>query len=185
MVTRLQLKLHAGMLCVLLVLLTPGCERPERHDARRLVEHYNQLVCEAYRRGDATLAAPVVGPNESRKLSGLIGARLELGLTLDAELLALEVTATEESPQDLRVHTKERWHYRDRRLGSGAQVGEASFDEYEMLYVFKPRERAWLVDEIRFTAPPRVGRKRTPWTARPEGEQGMAANTKMSEDKQP
>lgn len=181
-----RLKSPGGaLLCAWLALLAPGCERATPPDARRLVERYNQLVCTAYRHGDATLAAPVVGPNEGRKLSGLISARLEVGLALDAELLALEITATERNATDLRVRTRERWHYRDRRLGSDAPVGEESFDEYAMLYVFTPRDRGWVVDEIRFTSPPQVGRKQTPWKPRPEEEPGIAANAHTTGGKQP
>lgn len=186
MKARFKLQCRAGaLLCSLLALLGSGCERATPPDARRLVERYNQLVCAAYRQGDATLAASVVGPNEGRKLSGLISARLEVGLTLDAELLALEITATERTATDLRVRTRERWHYRDRRLGSSAQVGEESFDEYEMLYVFTPRDRGWVVNEIRFTSPPQVGRKQTPWKPRPADEPGIAANAHSTGGKQP
>ena len=53
--------------------------------------HYNDVVSEAYRRGDARLVDSVAGPNEGKKLTGLIGVRLDLGLTLDSQLLAIEV----------------------------------------------------------------------------------------------
>ncbi len=65
----------------------------------------------------------------------------------------------------MQVWTKERWRYCDRRIGTGQQVGEESLDTYEMLYIFKQIDRAWLVDEIKFNAPPQVGRQKTPWPA--------------------
>jgi hypothetical protein len=150
-------------LLLLGVLVLASCQRVSNDHARQLVERYNRVVTEAFRRGDVKLIDSVVGPNEGRKLTGLIGVRLDLGLTLDAQLLDLAVTGVERSKGELRVHTKERWRYCDRRIGSGVQVGEASLDAYEMLYVFKPIEGAWMVDEIRFTVPPRVGRKATTW----------------------
>jgi hypothetical protein len=127
-----------------------------------LVERYNRIVSEAYRRGDVKLIAPVVGPKEGKKLTGLIGVRLDFGLTLDSHLLSLEVTGVEQSNSQMRVRTKERWRYRDLKVGTGEQVGEESLDSYEMLYIFTNINKAWLVDEIRFTTPPWVGRKQTP-----------------------
>ncbi len=148
--------------CALAVALA-ACQRVSMEDARELVERYNRVVSEAYRRGDVRLIDPVVGPNEGKKLTGLIGVRLDMGITLDAKLVALDVTGVEQAMDELRVRTKERWHYRDLKIGSGEQIGEESLDAYEMLYVFRRIDRAWMVDEIRFTAPPQVGRKTAPW----------------------
>jgi hypothetical protein len=135
--------------------------------ARRLVERFNQVVSEAYRRGDVTLIDPVVGPNtvEGKRLTGLIGVRLDLGITLDAELLDLDVTGVERSGDVLQVRTKERWRYRDRKIGSGEQVGEESSDSYELLYTFRQFDKVWMVAETQFTSPPQVGRKAAPWAA--------------------
>jgi hypothetical protein len=144
---------------------TSGCDRVSTAKAKQLVERYNQIVSEAYRRGDARLADPVVGPKEGKKLTGLIGVRLDLGLTLDSQMLSLEITDVEQAKNQLRVQTKEHWSYRDLRIGTGKQVGEASQDAYEMTYYFTNMNKAWLVDEIKFAAPPQVGRKQTPWIA--------------------
>jgi cytochrome c biogenesis protein ResB len=174
---------------VLLLLLclgcVTGCGRSAMDQARQLVEHYDQVVSEAYRRGDVKLIDPVVGPNEGKKLTGLIGVRLDLGLTLDSQLLSLEVNRVEKSKDELRVTTKERWRYRDRKIGTGEQVGEESLDSYEMLYVFKKTGQAWLVDEIRFVSPPQVGRKQMSWLADHESAPGITGNAKAQEIKQP
>jgi hypothetical protein len=150
---------------LLVAVALASCQSVSTEDARKLVERYNRTVSEAYRRADVRLIDPVVGPKEGKKLAGLIGARLDLGITLNSEILALEVTGVEQSKDELRVRTKERWRYRDLKIGSGEQVGEESLDSYEMLYIFKKIDRVWLVDEIRFTATPQVGRKTTPWGA--------------------
>jgi hypothetical protein len=148
-----------------LAFVLTGCGPNPSQQARLLVEKYNRVVAEAYRRGDVKLIDPVVGASEGKKITGLIGVRLDLGLTLDSELLSLEVTSVQKSREELRVQTKERWRYRDRKIGSGEQVGEASLDNYQMLYVFKKVQKTWLVDEIQFVAPPEVGRKQSPWLA--------------------
>ena len=158
-------RLAGWLLFLCLTLSFTGCQRASFDEARKLVERYNQIVSEAYRRGDIKVVDPVVGPNEGKKLTGLIGVRLDLGLTLDSQLLSLEISGVEKSKDEMRVQTKERWSYRDRKIGTGEQVGEASQDSYEMLYVFKRIDKAWLVDEIKFTTPPQVGRKQTPWVA--------------------
>ena len=144
---------------------TSGCDRVSQTQAKQLVERYNQVVSEAYRRGDVRLIDPVVGPNEGKKLTGLIGVRLDLGITLDSQLLALDVIGVEQAKDSLLVQTKERWSYRDLKIGTGAQVGEASQDSYEMTYYFTNMNKTWLVDEIKFAAPPQVGRTNTPWVA--------------------
>ena len=125
----------------------------------------NQVVAEAYRRGDVRLIDPVVGPNEGKKLTGLIGVRSDLGITLDSKLQSLKITGVEQGKNAFRVHTVERWSYRDLKIGTGAQVGQASQDAYEMTYFFTNINKAWLVDEIKFVAPPQVGRTNTPWVA--------------------
>ena len=158
----------------------PGLDR-----ARQLVERYNQVVSEAYRRGDVKLIDPVVGPAEGRKITGLIGVRTDFGLTLDSRLLSLEVTGTEQRGDELRVRTRERWLYRDLRIGSGRLVGEKSLDAYEMLYVFKKNGRAWLADEIQFAAEPLVGRKQTPWLAAGHGASAPGTPGLGREDRAP
>ncbi len=154
---------------LVLLLTLASCKRMTRDKARKLVERYNKVVCEAYRRADVTLIDPVVGPKEGKKLTGLIGVRLDMGITLDAEMLSLEVAGIEEADgeagRELRVRTKERWHYRDRKIGTGEQVGEESYDSYEMLYLFRMIDGKWMVDKIRFTSTPQVGRKTTPWAS--------------------
>ena len=175
-------------LLLLLVVGAPaltGCGPSALAEARQLVQRYNETVSEAYRRGDARVAVPVVGANEGRKLVGLIGVRLDLGITLNSELLALEITGVEKTNKTMRVRTTERWRYRDLRIGSGAPVGEESVDSYEMLYVFEKTGKTWLADEIAFTAPPKVGRKRTPWPATPAPPQALANSTPGKETRQP
>ena len=147
------------------LVFTSGCDRVSPAQARQLVERYNQVVSEAYRRGDIRLIDPVVGSNEGRKLTGLIGVRLDLGITLDSQLQSLVITGIEQAKNQLFVHTTERWSYRDLKIGTGAQVGQASQDTYAMTYFFTNVAKAWLVDEIKFAAPPQVGRTNTPWIA--------------------
>ncbi|MEI7809882.1 MAG: hypothetical protein WCJ07_15495, partial [Verrucomicrobiota bacterium] len=144
---------------------TAGCDRVSPTQARQLVERYNQVVSEAYRRGDVRLVDPVVGVNEGKKLTGLIGVRSDMGITLDSKMQSLEITRVDQAKNSLRVHTKERWCYRDLKIGTGAQVGQASQDAYEMTYIFTNISQTWLVDEIKFAAPPQVGRTNTPWVA--------------------
>ncbi len=145
--------------------LLTSCKQSPLQRARTLVERYNRAVSEAYRRGDAKLIDPVAGPKESKRLTGLIRIRVDFSLALDSHLLSLDVTGVEQSKAEMRVRTKERWRYRDVRIGTGEQVGEESFGIYEMLYIFTNINKAWLVDEIRFTTPPWGGRRQTPWTA--------------------
>ncbi|MCX6903994.1 MAG: cytochrome c biogenesis protein ResB, partial [Verrucomicrobia bacterium] len=167
------------------LLFLAGCQRSSLSQARQLVERYNRVVAEAYRRGDVKLIDPVVGPNEGKKLTGLIGVRLDLGMTLDSQMLALEVTGVQKAKDELRVQTRERWRYRDRKIGTGEQVGEESLDSYEMLYIFKKSGKDWLVDEIKFTSAPQVGRKRPTWLADRRELHGLSSQTNPTEGRHP
>ncbi|MBA4386601.1 MAG: hypothetical protein C0404_01390 [Verrucomicrobia bacterium] len=156
--------MHLRFLWVCLLCLTAAsCGDTDLKEARGLVEQYNKAVCEAYRKGDARLVDPVAGPNEGRRLTGLIGVRLDANMILDAELLSLEINEVAKTNNELRVRTSEKWRYCDRRLDTGKQIGEASDDSYEMLYIFKNTNGNWVVDETQFTKPPKVGRKTLPW----------------------
>ena len=145
------------LLCFLLAAVS-ACSRVGDKEAYRLVNRYNAVVCEAYRRGDVELIDSVVGPNEGEKLAGLIGVRLDAGITLDAELLSLEVKDVKQAGPELSIQTSEQWRYRNRKIGTGDQVGQESLDSYAVLYLFKRIDEQWLVDEIRFIDPPLVGR---------------------------
>ncbi len=177
-------RVRPGTAIVLAVATIAGtaCKRVSREEARRLVERYNSVVSEAYRRGDVRLVDPVVGPNEGRKLTGLIGVRLDMGLTLDSELLSLVVDTVKVVKGELRVTTSETWRYRDRRIGTGEQVGEESVDSYRMLYIFRKEKKAWRVDEIRFLEEPSIGRKTLTWAASAEALHGLAGSTKDGQE---
>lgn len=169
---------------LLLAAASSACTRVSTQEARHLVERYNRAVCEAYRRGDPRLVDAVVGPREGKKLTGLIGVRLDLGLTLDAELTLLEVSNAERIGDQLHVWTHETWRYRDRRIGSGEQVGEESTDAYEMLYRFVRLDGDWKVDAIEFTKDPAVGRRTSPWAAPAEVLHGIETQAPAAPDKE-
>ena len=177
--------LHAvrSLLVVVVAGALTGCNESPKTEARRLVERYNEVVSEAYRRGDVSLVEPVAGPNEGKKLLGLIGVRMDSGITLDPQLISLEVTGVEKVNDEMRVQTKERWKYRDRKIGTGAMVGEESNDYYEMLYLFKKINKVWLVDELRFTSEPRVSRTKLPFPTDRKNSLGNISGTPMKEEK--
>ncbi|MEI8351222.1 MAG: hypothetical protein WCG36_02810 [bacterium] len=140
-----------------------GCRGVSHVQARRLVEHYNAVVSEAYRRGDVKRVDGVVGVEEGRKLTGLIGVRFDMGVTLDSTLLSLEVLEVTPAGDRLQVRTRERWRYCDRRIGTGEPVGGESEDNYVMRYHFMRSGRTWLVERIEFAEPPAIGRPQALW----------------------
>lgn len=168
------------LLPLTLMALALGCWRVSPAEARVLVVRYNQVVCDAYRKGDIRMIDSVVGPDASdgKRLTGLIGVRVDMGITLDAHLESVEVLGVEQIKEDLRIRTKERWRYRDLKTDTGIQVGEASVDHYDMLYHFRNHKGAWLVEETKFTAPPQVGRKEVPWSMDVRDAHGMVTAPK-------
>lgn len=169
------------LLPLTLMALALGCWRVSPSEARVLVARYNQVVCEAYRKGDIRLIDSVVGPDTSdgKRLTGLIGVRVDMGITLDAHLESVEVIGVEQIKEDLRVRTKEQWRYRDLKTDTGIQVGEASVDHYDMLYHFRNHKGTWLVEETKFAAPPQVGRKEVPWSMDIRDAHGMVRPPKQ------
>ena len=167
------------LLPLLTLAFTLGCERAATREARALVAHYNEVVSEAYRKGDIRIIDSVVGPNapDGKRLTGLIGVRSDMGLTLDAHLESLEVTGVEQIKEDLRIRTKERWRYRDLKADTGVQVGEASVDHYDMQYHFRKLKGIWLLEETKFATPPQVGRKAVPWSMEAREAHGMVTSS--------
>lgn len=131
---------------------------PAEEEALRAVRRYDEALIEAYRTGDAQLVEGAAGPREAKKLLGLIGAKLDMGLTLDAQLVELQPLRIERRRDGASVWTRELWRYADRRVGSGRPVGEASEDRYQMLYTVGRDNGRWVVEEVQFAAPPQVGR---------------------------
>lgn len=137
----------------------PGCGGLSDADAVELVQRYNERVIAAFRAGDARLIDPVTGPTDGKRLTGLIGVKLDQGITLDAEMTAFAPLRVERPKDEVLVFTEERWYYRDRRIGSGEQVGQDSTDHYFMRYHLRKLSGRWVVDHIAFEREPEVGRK--------------------------
>lgn len=133
-----------------------------RDDARAgaLVRAYNDRVVLAYRAADPQLVEEVAGPEEAKRLTGLIGVKLDQGLTLDAILLELEVRGVARRDGEVLVSTRERWAWTERRVGSGDAVGAPSEDRYELRYRLGRAGGRWKVLGVEFAAPPQVGRAR-------------------------
>ena len=139
-----------------------ACGGLSGEQAVELVRRYNAKLIEAYRASDEQLAAGVCGPGELKKLAGLIAVKRDAGLALDSRLLSFEVRGVDREGAEVVVRTEERWYYRDRRIGSGEQVGQDSTDHYLMRYRLRQLGKRWVVDRVEWAAPPRVGRPRAP-----------------------
>lgn len=145
-----------------LLLGLAACRGLSDEKAVGLVQAYNRRIVEAYRTSDHQIAALVASPREIKKLAGLIGVKYDRGMALDAELLELKVLGIERREGAVVVRTDERWHYLDRRIGTGSQVGRDSNDHYVMRYFLRPVEGRWVVDAVEWAEPPQVGRVEAP-----------------------
>lgn len=135
---------------------------PSDEESKTLVKAYLEKLVQAYRASDEELVDRVVTENEARKLVGLIGVKRDVGVVLDAELLELSFVGVERRDGAAWVETRERWHYRDRAIGTGAQVGDDSTDEYQVRYRLVRDHGALKVDLLEFVGEPKVGRKAVP-----------------------
>jgi hypothetical protein len=156
-----------GVVAVLVgvALLASGC-RPgskgqadeARQEGERAVRTYLDKMIEAYRLSDQEIVDPYVGEAHALRLLGLIGVKRDAGITLDAQVTELVFEGAERKGDDLFVTTRERWHYRDRKIGTGAQVGEESTDAYHLRYRFRREGGKLKLMETEFLDPPQVGR---------------------------
>ena len=154
--------------------LAAGCRELPNRRAEAVVRKYNEKLIEAYRVGDERLVEGLVGDAEAKKILGLVGVKTDMGITLDAALMEFRVTGVQRpGPDAVDVLTEERWHYRDRRIGSGETVGAESDDHYFMRYALRKEGKSWVVFKVAFERPPVVGRTAAPNQAPPRIFHGM------------
>jgi hypothetical protein len=139
-----------------------SCRHPSDAEAVRLVQQYDEKLIEAYRTSDEQLMEGLVGDEEAKKLTGLIGVKYDMGLTLDASLIEFRVLDLQREKGWVDIHTEERWRYCDRRIGSGAVAGRDSKDHYFVRYTLKKEHDRWVVWRVRFDRDPEVGRASAP-----------------------
>lgn len=147
--------------------LVAGCTRFSDEDAVGLVRAYDRRLVEAYATNDPRQVGEVAGPEEARKILGLVGVKADMGLALHARLDELTVEGVERPGDTIVVRTIERWTYEDRSTATGARVGEPSSDRYAMRYHLARVGGRWVVARVEFASPPTVGRARAPVEAPP------------------
>lgn len=151
----------AAALCLAFVfaMAAAACRDLSGDRAEALVKRYNGKLIEAYKLGDERIVDGLVGDEEGKKLTGLIGVKTDMGINLDSVLTRFRVTGIARPRNgDVEVMTEERWHYRDRRIGSGETVGPESDDHYFMRYSLTRKNDSWIVARVAFEQPPTVGR---------------------------
>ncbi len=149
----------ALFLAFALVLAATACRDLSDDRAEALVKRYDEKLIEAYRLGDERIVDGLVGDEEGKKLTGLIGVKTDMGINLDSVLTQFRVTGIARPRNgNVEVLTEERWHYRDRRIGSGETVGQESDDHYFMRYTLTRKNDSWAVARVAFEQPPTIGR---------------------------
>ena len=155
--------MRAPLAIALLALTGLACQKgPKDAEAEEVVRRYNTLVTEAYRTGDFRVAQPVIGPDELRKVAAHVGVKLDQGITLDSRLVEFRVEGVDRRGDEVVVRTEEHWHYLDRKIGSGEQVGQDSRDHYRMRYFLQKVDGRWVVERTEFAEKPDVGRTAVP-----------------------
>jgi hypothetical protein len=142
--------------------LAGACTRFSDAQAEALVRKYLAALIEAYRASDEEVVDPLVGEVEGNRLVGLIGVKRDIGLFLDAKLTDVQFERFDRDGERLSVVTREQWYYRDRRIGSGEQVGDDSTDSYRLRYHVAQYKGRWVIAQVEFVDPPVVGRKLPP-----------------------
>lgn len=165
----------ALLLALLLAAVAMACRSFPDSAAEHLVRTYNEKLIEAYRSSDEQVVEGLVGDEEAKKILGLIGVKKDMGLSLDSTLMEFKIIRIEHPAKSrVEVLSEERWRYADRRIGTGAVVGQESQDHYFMRYTLEQKGKAWVVEKVAFEKPPVVGREETPNRAAPDVFHGMA-----------
>lgn len=147
---------------VAILAVVASCGRGSKQEAEQAVRTYIARLIDAYRTSDESLVDPLVSDQQGMKLLGLIGVKRDAGVVLDAKLLEIQFVRTAREGGRWVVETKERWYYRDRRIGSGAQVGPDSTDSYTMRYSFSRKDGKYILEDLSFAEKPQVGRTSAP-----------------------
>jgi hypothetical protein len=166
---------RAKLLLALAALALASCRGRSKEEAEQAVRNYLDRLVEAYRTGDESLVDPLVSEAHGLKLVGLIGVKADAGVVLDAKLLELKFLEVVPEGDGWQVHTQERWYYRDRKKGTGAQVGADSTDSYGIRYHFTRKDGKLVLDHTEFVGEPQVGRKSAPVPTEPRVFHGMPA----------
>lgn len=139
-----------------------SCKGGGKAEAEQAVRTYLARLADAYRTSDASLVDPLVSEAQGLKLVGLIGVKRDAGVVLDAKLLDLQFTRVEREGNQWVLETRERWYYKDRKIGSGEQVGQDSTDAYSMRYRFSRKDDRLVLEDLAFVGQPVVGRSVAP-----------------------
>ena len=149
-------------IALLAAALATSCRGAGKEEAEQAVRTYVARLADAYRTSDASLVDPLVGDQQGLKLVGLIGVKRDAGVALDARLLDLQFLRTGRDGEQWVVETQERWYYKDRKIGTGEQVGEESTDSYALRYRFSRKDGRLVLEDLQFVGEPVVGRKAAP-----------------------
>jgi len=163
-----------GILAASALVLLASCQAGGRAEAEQAVRTYIARLVDAYRTSDASLMDSLVNEPQGLKLTGLIGVKRDAGVVLDAKLLDLRFTRVEREGASWVVETRERWYYRDRKIGSGEQMGQDSTDSYAMRYRFSRKGDRLVLEDLEFVGEPQVGRKEAPMPVDPRILHGLA-----------
>jgi hypothetical protein len=161
------------ILVVASLVLLASCGKGKKEEAEEAVRTYLARLVDAYRTSDESLVDPLLSDAQALKLVGLIGVKRDAGVVLDAKLLELQFLRTAREDGRWVVETKERWYYRDRKIGSGVQVGDDSTDSYRMRYTFVRKDGRYILEELAFVGEPQVGRKAAPVAVDPRVLHGL------------
>jgi hypothetical protein len=159
---------------LVLAALLASCRGGTREEAEQAVRTYLTRLVDAYRTSDASLVDPLVNDQQGLKLVGLIGVKRDAGVVLDAKLLEIQFDRAAREGDQWVVETRERWYYRDRKIGTGEQMGEDSTDSYAMRYRFGRKGDRLILEDLEFIGEPRVGRKEAPMPVDPKILHGLA-----------
>lgn len=172
-------------LVVFVAALLTACGNGTREEAEQAVGTYLARLADAYRTSDASLVDSLVNEQQGLKLVGLIGVKRDAGVVLDSKLLDLQFVRAERKGDRWTVETRERWYYKDRRIGTGEQIGDDSTDSYAMRYVFSRKEGRFILEELSFVGEPQVGRKAAPMPVDSRVLHGLPPPTPSPESRPP
>jgi hypothetical protein len=128
-----------------------GCSRNTGEDAavKSVIERYNQLLIEGYRKQNMNPMQEVATAEQAQKLYHHMAALGEAQLRMESTLRKLQfASVTFPKPGEAKVETRETWDFTQVKIATGEKYYAEKDFIYEMGYQLQKEGNRWLITNV-------------------------------------